>query len=52
MSNHPVLNQVKLDVKQTVKDYILTAIELDMLLQSMSGKDQAIERIKDIVRNV
>lgn len=52
MSNHPVLNQVKLDVKQSVKDYIINAIELDMILQSITGKDQAIERIKDLVRNV
>ena len=52
MSNHPVLNQVKLDVKQSVKDYILQAIELDMILQSISDKDVAVERIKDMIRNV
>lgn len=52
MSNHPVLAQLKLDVKQSVKDYIIQAIELDMVLESLTQKDPAVQRIKDLIKNV
>lgn len=52
MTEHPVLAQVKLQTKEKVKQNILTVIELDLIVQSLTEKESTIERIKDLIRNV
>ena len=51
MNNHPVLQHVKLDAREALKRHLLTIIELDMIIESLTTKEAAVERIKDLIRN-
>ena len=51
MTDHPVLAQVKLETKEKVKQHILTIIELDLIVESLTEKQNVVERIKDLIRN-
>lgn len=51
-TEHPVLAQVKLETTEKVKTKILTIIDLDLIVQSLTEKENVVERIKDLIRNV
>jgi len=51
MTEHPVLAQVRLETKERVKEHILTIIDLDLIVQSLTEKENVVERIKDLIRN-
>ncbi len=48
MNKHPVL----LQVKESVKEQAITVIELDLYLEKIQNKQEVIDRIKDLIRNL
>ena len=48
MNKHPVL----LQVKEAVKEQAITIIELDLYLEKIQNKQEVINRIKDLIRNL
>ncbi len=51
MTEHPVLAQVRLETKERLKEHLLTIIDLDLIVKSLNEKENAVERIKDLIRN-